>query len=51
MKLKWYRFLSWFYYFIGKPSKGGYYTGKIAMQAFINGVNSVCGFMEGFKEE
>lgn len=50
MTIKWYRFLVWFYSFIGKPSKAGLYLGKIYLLGFKRGLERVTGFMEGWKD-
>ena len=50
MKIKWYRFLVWFYSFIGKTSKAGIYLGKIYLLGFMKGLEIVTGFMEGLSD-
>lgn len=50
MKVKWYRFLVWFYSCIGKPSKAGLYLGKIYLLKVVKGLEIVTGFMEGLSD-
>ena len=50
VKIKWYRFLVWFYSFIGKTSKAGIYLGKIYLLGFMKGLEIVTGFMEGLSD-
>ena len=48
MKIKWWIFLRWFYDKINRPSKSGYYAGKIFAYGFQQGMGKVAAFMDAF---